>query len=119
MRLTSNTSSRPTPPAPTRPRPSPPRAGRAGLTLIEVVAGLALLSTRRVAHLTTRPTLTRQWATAQQRLRAVEAADALLTVWWQEPKTFPWRASGTVPDEPGLSWRTQLVPNEPVNRLAA
>lgn len=90
-----------------------------GLTLIEVVAGLALLSTLLVAVLTTKAKLTRQWSHAQQRLRATEAADALLTAWWQEPKTFPRQAEGLVYGEPGLRWRTTVVPNEPVNRLNA
>lgn len=69
--------------------------------------------------MTTKAKVTRQWATAQQRLRATEAADALLTGWWQDLETFPRQAAGTMPGEPGLRWRTRLVPNEPVNRLAA
>src|SRR5687767_6965975 len=92
---------------------------RAGLTLIEVVAGLALLSTLLVAVLTTKAKLTRQWSLAQQRLRATEAADALLTTWWQEPKTFPRQAAGRVDGEPGLRWQTTVVANEPLNRLNA
>jgi hypothetical protein len=95
-------------------------SGRAaGLTLIEVVAGLALLSTLLVAVLTTKAKLTRQWSLAQQRLRAAEAADALLTAWWHDPATFPRHAAGAVPGHPGLRWRTSVVPNEPVNRLQA
>ncbi len=84
-----------------------------------MVAGLALLSTLLVAVLTTRAKLTRQWALARQQIRAVEAADELLTVWWQDVKTFPRQASGRVPREAGLAWRTRVVPNEPVNRLKA
>lgn len=78
-----------------------------------------MLSTLLVAILTTKAKLTRQWASAQQRLRATAAADALVTDWWRDPKTFPRQAVGAVPDEPGLRWRTRVVPNEAVNRLAA
>ena len=80
---------------------------------------MALLSTLLVAVLTTRAKLTRQWATAQHKLRATESADALLTEWWQDLKTFPRSASGNVPGEPAMHWRTRVVPNEPVNQLAA
>ena len=109
------TSSPPTP----RPPAQPPARRVAGLTLIEVVAGLALLATLLVAVLTTKAKLTRQWASAQQRLRAAGAADALLAEWWRDVKTFPRQASGTVSGEPRLAWRTQAVPNDAVNRLGA
>lgn len=72
-----------------------------------------------MAVLTTKAKLTRQWSHAQQRLRATEAADALLTAWWQEPETFPREAGGLVRGEPGLRWRTTVVPNGPINRLNA
>lgn len=72
-----------------------------------------------MAVLTTKAKLTRQWSHAQQRLRATEAADALLTAWWQEPKTFPREAGGLVRGEPGLRWRTTVVPNGPINQMNA
>ena len=72
-----------------------------------------------MAVLTTRARLTRQWSAARQQLRAAEAADALLATWWQDVKTFPRNADGPVPHEPGMSWRTRVVPNERVNWLDA
>ena len=81
------------------------------------MAGLALLSTLLVAVLTTKAKLTRQWAAARQQLRATEAADALLSGWWRDVKTFPRNARGLVPGEPGLAWRTRVVPNETLSRL--
>ena len=84
-----------------------------------MVAGLALLSTLLVAVLTTRAKVTRQWAAAERRLRATEAADALLTAWWQDVKTFPRRASGAVPGDGRMRWRTEVVPNELADRLEA
>src|SRR5688500_13208484 len=113
MRATWRTSSRPSR------RSARPRGRAAGLTLREVVAGLALLSTLLVAVLTTRAKLTRQWAAAERRLRATEAADALLTAWWQDVKTFPRRASGAVPGDDRMSWRTEVVSNELADRLEA
>lgn len=97
--------------------PRPRRGGRAGLTLIEVVAGLALLATLLVAVLTTKARVTRQWATARQQLRATDAADALLSAWWLNPGQFPRDSHGLVPGEPGMAWHTRVVPNETLNRL--
>ena len=80
-----------------------------GLTLVEVVAGLALLSTLLVAVLTTKARATRQWSHAQRKLEAVAAADRLVTNWWQDLDRFPRRAAGRVPGQSGLAWRTTPV----------
>jgi prepilin-type N-terminal cleavage/methylation domain-containing protein len=90
---------------------------RRGLTLVEVVAGLALLSTLLVAVLTTKARVTRQWSHAQRKLQAVAAADELLTQWWQRKEEFPRRSSGEVAGDAQLRWRTTPVRNEPLNDL--
>ena len=66
---------------------SPPR--RQGLTLIEVVAGLALMSSILVAVLFLKSRYARQQAIADHHLKSLSAADALLSIWWQDPKYFP------------------------------
>src|SRR4051812_18319241 len=109
------TSSRLRPRPPRRPR----RSWRAGLTLVEVVAGLALLSTLLVAVLSTKARVTRQWAHAQRKLEATAAADKLLAAWWATPAAFPRRSAGTVPGDGGLAWRTAPVANEVVRPLGA
>jgi prepilin-type N-terminal cleavage/methylation domain-containing protein len=89
-----------------------------GLTLVEVVAGLALLSTLLVAVLTTKARVTRQWSHAQRKLQAVAAADRLLAEWWpRRGDAFPRQSSGRVSGDTGLRWRTMPVANEPLNAL--
>ena len=95
------------------------RRRRRGLTLVEVVAGLALLAALLVAVLTAKARATRQLASANRRLEAVAAADRLLVGWWQDPAHFPRHASGRVPGENGFAWRTSPVRNDTVNALAA
>ena len=90
---------------------------RRGLTLIEVVAALALMATLLVAVLTIKAGLTRRRAVADRQLRAVAAADALLTAWWADPATFPVGRSGPVPAEPSLAWSTRPLPNAAAARL--
>ena len=95
----------------------PPRPG--GLTLVEVLAGLALLSTLLVAVLGTKVRVTRQWAHAQRKLEAVAAADKLLAGWWAKPTEFPRRSSGLVAGDSGLGWRTAPVANDAIRPLGA
>src|SRR5688572_24670797 len=90
----------------------------AGLTLVEVVAGLALLSTLLVAVLTTKARATRQWSHAQRKLEAVVAADRLVTAWWQDLDRFPRRGGGRVPGGGGLAWRTAPVAKPELSGLA-
>jgi prepilin-type N-terminal cleavage/methylation domain-containing protein len=90
---------------------------RRGLTLVEVVAGLALLSTLLVAVLTTKARVTRQGAHAQRRLEAVAAADRLLAEWWPRRDEFPRQSSGRMPGDSGLAWRTAAISNQPLNAL--
>jgi type II secretory pathway pseudopilin PulG len=90
-----------------------------GLTLVEVVAGLALLSTLLVAVLMTKTRVTRQWAHAQRKLQATAAADRLLSGWWQDVPRFPRHASGAVPGDAGLAWRTTPVSNPTAAALRA
>src|SRR3954447_2506410 len=83
-----------------------------GLTLVEVVAGLALLATLLVAVLTTKARVTRQWTHAQRKLQDVSAADRLLADWWPRRDDFPRQSSGTVPGDARLRWRTMTVRND-------
>ena len=90
---------------------------RPGLTLIEVVAALALMATLLVAILTIKSGLSRRRAAADRRLRAVAAADGLLTQWWTDPATFPVDRSGPVAADPSLGWATHALPSPTVARL--
>jgi prepilin-type N-terminal cleavage/methylation domain-containing protein len=95
------------------------RRSRRGLTLIEVVAGLALMATLLAATLTLKSRFARQRVAADQKRRATAAADALLTTWWTDPLHWPVRAAGRVPNDPDLSWQTRVVANAPVDAIGA
>jgi prepilin-type N-terminal cleavage/methylation domain-containing protein len=95
------------------------RQYRRGLTLVEVIAGLALLSTLLVAVLTVTARTTRQSANATRRLQAIAGADRLLAGWWQDRAKLPRESSGHVPGDAGFVWRTTPVRNDAVNALAA
>jgi prepilin-type N-terminal cleavage/methylation domain-containing protein len=90
-----------------------------GLTLIEVVAGLALMATILVVTLTLKSRFAHQRAAADLKRRATSAADSLLTTWWTDPAQWPVTAAGRVPNDSELSWQTRLVPNPPVDALGA
>ena len=67
------------------------------MTLVEVVAGLALLGSVLVALLLARAAYLRQWARADRQLQAVAAADELLTVWHRSRHRCNPKASGLFP----------------------
>ncbi len=90
---------------------------RRGLTLIEVVAALALMATLLVAVLAIKSGLTRRRAAADRQLRAAAAADGLLTAWWADPATFPVGRFGPVPSDPAFAWATRVLPNPAAARL--
>ena len=92
---------------------------RRGATLLELVAGLALLGGILVALLVARGRHLRQWELSQRRLEAITAADALLTQWWQKPEEFPRNATGRIPSERPLTWHTRTIPSEEAQRLNA
>jgi type II secretory pathway pseudopilin PulG len=76
------------------------------LTLIEVAAGVMILSTLLVATLVAFQQHVRQARRAQRVLHAVAAADNLLGAWFAVGEAVPRQTSGVVPDDTSLSWRT-------------
>lgn len=98
-----------------------PGRGRAevGLTLIEVVAALAILGALLGAVVTARTRHLHQWAQANRRLEATAAAEALLTGWWTRPVTMPRRASGAVAGHDALAWRTRPIDSDASDALDA
>lgn len=92
---------------------------RLGLTLIEVVAGLALLSTLLVATLVAYRGHVRQVRVAQQRLDAIEKIDTLMAD-WSETREYP--ASGTVEmfdHRNQMNWRLLEVDSNHIRDLNA
>jgi prepilin-type N-terminal cleavage/methylation domain-containing protein len=94
------------------------RCRRNGMTLIEVLAGLVLLGSLLVGIVVARARYTQQWAKAQQRLEAIDAADDLLSEWWST-SSVPRNASGKVIHESSeLHWRTREVSNDDARFLS-
>lgn len=78
---------------------------RRGITLVEVVAGLALLATLLVAILTAYRAHLGQMRQAQYRLGALAAAEQLLNGWsqaggWPQPGE-----TGTIDEDRPFAWR--------------
>ncbi len=80
-----------------------------GLTLIEVVASLAILGSLLVAILQARGRSIQQWSAANRRIEAVAVADALLSQWWQKPEALPHQGTGQIAGDSRLAWRTRLM----------
>jgi len=96
-----------------------PCSRRAGLTLIEVVAAIAILGSLLVGIVLAKSRHTRQIALSQRTDAAVRAADQLIAGWWADPLGIPIDKSGRLDAEPTLTWRTRVVENRPINQLAA
>ena len=81
---------------------------RAAMTLIEVVAGIALLGTVLATTVLAQARLLRQHQRALLKLQAVEAVDRLLTQWSTEQREIVAPASGTLIANPKVTWTTQI-----------
>jgi prepilin-type N-terminal cleavage/methylation domain-containing protein len=79
-----------------------------GLTLIEVLAALVILSTLLTGLLLSKQRALRQWARADARLQAVRVADGLMTDWWIAGGV-PLPAEGEVDEHPQWRWITREV----------
>ena len=83
---------------------------RSGVTLIEVLAALALLGSLAVAMVLSRGRLVDQHDLAEKKLEAVQVANALLVQWWAgDPKHLPVNVSGQIEEHPGWAWETQAI----------
>lgn len=82
------------------------------MTLVEVLAGLALLGTVAASLVVARGNLIAQDGRARMTLESVAAAEDLLAEWWRNPTQFPRSATGACDTDRRLLWRTSIVPNE-------
>lgn len=92
---------------------------RRGLTLVEVLASLAILGLLIGSVLVARARHVHQWALSQQKARAVAAADLLLAAWWSNPASLPSEGSGGLPGMPQALWNTRTIPDETLADLAS
>jgi len=94
--------------------------GAAGATtLVEALAGMAILGGVLVTMLMGQARLVAQQARADERLEACRLADRLLEDWWQDPDSFPRNDSGAVSGTRSWQWRTQPVANEEAEAVGA
>lgn len=90
---------------------------RTALTLLEVVAALALLATLLASVLAAQNRLAAQTRRAEARLTAIDAADRLLAEWTATtPMTIP-AARGEIPGRPLLYWQVNAKPEPSLARL--
>lgn len=95
------------------------RSRARGLTLIEVVAAIAILGTLLVGVVLAKSRHTRQAALAQNKMQAVVLTDELIAGWWDRPEGVPASDSGVLSEEDGLRWQTQVVNNPEIASLGA
>lgn len=85
---------------------------RRATTLIEVLAGLVILSTLLASAAMARGRFLRQWADADQRLSAASEADQLLKQWLiLSPVQVPISSRGTFAGPSRHMWSTHVIPN--------
>jgi prepilin-type N-terminal cleavage/methylation domain-containing protein len=96
---------------------------RDGLTLIEVVVGLLLLSTLLAGLLLSHGRHARQVQLAQRKLAAIESADQLLADWFAAPDGIPvpatGKATGRAPGPTSLWWETFVADTRHLETLGA
>lgn len=84
------------------------------MTLIEVLAALAILAVLLAGVLSARSDAERQLVRAERRLQAVQAADVLLSAWLAPSASseggvgVPCGESGTLGDDSQLGWQTKV-----------
>jgi type II secretory pathway pseudopilin PulG len=97
----------------------PRRSRLTGLTLVEVLAAVALLGTLLAASLIAAGRAKVQAADARRRLEAVERLDALLEDWWAQKDEIRIDATGPVGKDGRWQWRTRTVSNESAGAVEA
>jgi hypothetical protein len=85
------------------------RLPRSGLTLIEVTAGIMLLSTLLVASIVAFHAHAQQIQRASLAAAAVKAADDLLSRWFNLAINVPSQGQGVIAGDHPLEWRTSIV----------
>ena len=87
------------------------------MTLIEVLAGLALLASVLGGILVTKARVSRQARLLDRREESAQSADTLLRGWFAEPGSIPVTGRGRVPGHADLAWRTSPIRNAQAEAL--
>ena len=84
----------------------------AGMTLVEVVLGAALMGVLLTLVVLATGRFTAQGRGAAERIEACKVADRLLEEWWASSDAFPRNTRGEVPGRAGWRWRTADVKDD-------
>ena len=101
---------------------SSPCSARRGLTLLEVVAAIAILGSVLVGLVLAKAKHTHQLATAQKQSQAVRLLDDLIASWWtggSGGNGVPVGESGVIGADGAWAWETRLVANPAIEKLGA
>jgi type II secretory pathway pseudopilin PulG len=88
------------------------RPVRSGLSLIEVIAGIALLSTLLVSSMLAWSTHRLQIRRSQLQIEAAQLADQQLSLWYSERGALPVQKSGPLLNHDFLRWRIEPIDHD-------
>ena len=89
----------------------------AGVTLVEVLAGLMLLATILMGILLTGVQYSRQAGDAERRIAASVVADQILSRWWEDLRKFPRSGSGAATTDGTWYWRTRVLDEQQIEEV--
>lgn len=89
------------------------------MTLLEVIAAIAILGTILVGIVLAKSRHRRQLARTADATAAVAATEELLCAWWSGPDGVPVGAEGVMSASKPLRWRTRETPNPEIEDLGA
>jgi hypothetical protein len=91
------------------------------VTLIEVVAGLVVLSVLVSSVTLARGRFMRQWGDAKRKAAVTEAVDRMIASWLggEGADNIPVPARGVLDGVEGATWRTDWIANPATHRLGA
>jgi prepilin-type N-terminal cleavage/methylation domain-containing protein len=94
---------------------------RRGVTLIEIVAGLVVLSVLVSSVTLARGRFMRQWGDAQRKQAVTAAVDRMLAGWLggEGADNIPVPARGPIDGVDGATWQTSWIASPSANRLGA
>ena len=90
-----------------------------GFTLVEALAGTAILGTLLAGIIVANARLISQASRARLRIEACEIADGLMERWWDKRDEFPRNEAGSVRGREEWRWRTGIVKNEAAEAMDA
>lgn len=111
-------------PLPTNARHRPARQARPakrhpGFTLVEVIAGVALLGTLLAGLMLGFSKHVRQYQAARLRIQAIDKLDRQLELWYANGDELPIDSEGPLSAQPPLTWHTTTVRSPQAQRLNA